>query len=78
MTPEPVSTVAVAAHAKVNPLLRVRAVLAEAAPGARVVVLSGRDAEAAAGRALALGAQRYVLKPAGLEAIRTAILHAAT
>jgi DNA-binding NarL/FixJ family response regulator len=48
-----------------------------AAPDTQVIVLSGCDAPATSARALALGARRYVEKPAGVEAIRSAILQAA-
>jgi two-component system chemotaxis response regulator CheB len=48
-----------------------------AAPAARVVVLSGCEAAATAHRALALGARRYVEKPAGMDAVRDAVLEAA-
>jgi len=50
--------------------------LRRAAPEAAVVVLSGCDEDAAADDALAAGAHRYVEKPAGMEAILAAILHA--
>jgi diguanylate cyclase (GGDEF)-like protein len=46
----------------------------EAAPWAGVVVLSGRDEAAAAPAALALGAERFMAKPAGAAAIRDAVL----
>jgi DNA-binding NarL/FixJ family response regulator len=46
----------------------------EAAPWAGVVVLSGRDEAAAAPQALALGAERFMAKPAGAAAIRDAVL----
>jgi diguanylate cyclase (GGDEF)-like protein len=44
-----------------------------AAPGAKVVVLSGRDAAANEAEALALGAARYLQKPAGIEAVRDVV-----
>jgi diguanylate cyclase (GGDEF)-like protein len=47
-----------------------------AAPDTAVVVLSGCDAAEVGSRALALGARRYVEKPAGITAIRDAILGA--
>jgi diguanylate cyclase (GGDEF)-like protein len=46
----------------------------EAAPWAGVVVLSGRDEAAAAPQVLALGAERFMAKPAGAAAIRDAVL----
>jgi diguanylate cyclase (GGDEF)-like protein len=46
----------------------------EAAPWAGVVVLSGRDEAVAAPQALALGAERFMAKPAGAAAIRDAVL----
>jgi diguanylate cyclase (GGDEF)-like protein len=46
----------------------------EAAPGVSVLVLSGRDAAAAAPQALALGAERFLAKPARIEEIRAAVL----
>jgi diguanylate cyclase (GGDEF)-like protein len=49
-----------------------------AAPGVHVVVLSGCEEHATAARALALGAGRYVEKPAGTEEIRAAVLTAST
>jgi diguanylate cyclase (GGDEF)-like protein len=45
-----------------------------AVPDTGVVVLSGCEEDVTASKALALGAQRYVEKPAGVEEIRTAIL----
>jgi diguanylate cyclase (GGDEF)-like protein len=45
-----------------------------AAPWAGVVVLSGRDEAAAGPQALALGAERFMAKPAGAAAIRDAVL----
>ena len=51
-------------------LPRIRA----AAPWAAVVVLSGRDAAVAGPQALALGAERFMPKPAGAAAIRDAVL----
>lgn len=46
----------------------------EAAPWVGVVVLSGRDEAESAPLALALGAERYMAKPAGIAAIRDAVL----
>jgi CheY-like chemotaxis protein len=46
----------------------------EAAPWVGVVVLSGRDEAESAPLALALGAERYMAKPAGVAAIRDAVL----
>jgi EAL domain-containing protein (putative c-di-GMP-specific phosphodiesterase class I) len=46
----------------------------EAAPWAGVVVLSGREEASAAPAALALGAERFMAKPAGAAAIRDAVL----
>ena len=57
--------------------LRALPAIRRAAPDARVVVLSGCDADATAAEALALGAGRYVEKPAGVEAIRAAVLQTA-
>ena len=51
-------------------LPRIRA----AAPWAGVVVLSGRDEAVAGPQALALGAERFMPKPAGAAAIRDAVL----
>jgi diguanylate cyclase (GGDEF)-like protein len=45
-----------------------------AAPGVGVVVLSGRDAAGAAPQALALGAERFMAKPARIDEIRAAVL----
>jgi DNA-binding NarL/FixJ family response regulator len=45
-----------------------------AAPWVGVVVLSGRDAASAAPQALALGAERFMAKPAGIAEIRAAVL----
>jgi diguanylate cyclase (GGDEF)-like protein len=46
----------------------------QAAPWVGVVVLSGRDESSAAPQALALGAERFMAKPAGAAAIRDAVL----
>jgi DNA-binding NarL/FixJ family response regulator len=50
----------------------------EAAPWVGVVVLSGRDEAAAAPQALALGAERFMAKPAGIAEIRAAVLGVGT
>ncbi len=46
----------------------------EAAPWAGVVVVSGRDEVPHAARALALGAERFMPKPAAIAEIRAAVL----
>jgi EAL domain-containing protein (putative c-di-GMP-specific phosphodiesterase class I)/CheY-like chemotaxis protein len=46
----------------------------EVAPWAGVVVISGRDEATYASQVLALGAERFMAKPAAIEAIRAAVL----
>ena len=53
--------------------LQALAALRAAGPDVGVIVLSGSDCDATAPQALALGADRYLEKSAGMEPVRTAV-----
>ncbi len=53
--------------------LQALAALRAAGPDVGVIVFSGSDGEATAPRALALGADRYLEKAAGMEPVRAAV-----